>query len=50
MIKSDLIKIKNTGNINDFLIENSLKDKNIVRWAVVAVDEEFITISLSYEI
>ncbi len=48
MIKSDLIKIPFTND--NIEIENTLRLKGIepLRWAVVKVDKNEITISVSY--
>lgn len=49
MIASELIKIKYTND--NTIIENELKKLGIdaLRWAIVEVDKEELTISVSYE-
>lgn len=49
MIKSDIVKIEFTNN--NQRIEDILKSKGIkpVRWAVVAVENNEMLISVSYE-
>lgn len=50
MIKSDIVKIsKNIPIDNDYIEKELLKIfPDIVRWAVTAVDEGFLTVSVSY--
>lgn len=50
MIKSKNVKIKKTENFDNLYIENELKKLglDIVRWAVIDVDDEFLTISVSH--
>lgn len=52
MIKSEIIKINKIDNFDNVYIENSLKSKKIdpVRWAIVDVNEDFILVSVSYNI
>lgn len=48
MIKSENIRIKKIKNFDNAYIENELGSYNLVRWAVVAVDDEWLTVSVSY--
>lgn len=50
MIKSENIKIKKIENFDNLYIEQELKllGFDVVRWAVIAVDEEYLTVSISY--
>ena len=50
MIKSDTVKIKYINKLDNSYIENELAKvyKNIVRWAIVEIDENNIEVSLSY--
>lgn len=50
MIKSKNIKIKNKINFENLYIEQELKNLglNVVRWAVIAVEDDFLTVSVSY--
>ncbi len=50
MIKSKNIKIQKIENFDNLYIEQELKNLglDIVRWAVIALDEEFLTVSVSY--
>ncbi len=50
MIVSKNIKIKKTENFDNLYIEQELKKQglNFVRWAVLAVDDESLTVSVSY--
>lgn len=49
-IVSDVVEIDNTLNLTE--IETILSDKfgDVVRWAIVEVNDEFYKISLSYEL
>ena len=51
-IISKLIKIKNNNNPSTEYIEGELTKQKItpIRWAIVAVDEEYYTISLANQI
>lgn len=50
MIKSENIKIKKIDGFDNLYIEQELKalGLNIVRWAVIDVNENFVTVSVSY--
>lgn len=50
MIKSKNIKIKKIENFDNLYIEQELKlmGFDVVRWAVIAVDEGYLTVSISY--
>ncbi len=50
MIKSAVVKIKKVNNFDNSYIEDELAKlyRDIVRWAVVDVDEADISISVSY--
>lgn len=50
MIKSETINIKKIANFDNLYIENELKKlhSSIVRWALIEVNDDFLTISLSY--
>ena len=50
MIVSDIVKIKKIQNFDNLYIEEELCKvyKNPVRWAIVDMDNEYLTISLSY--
>lgn len=50
MIKSEIIKIKKINNFDNIYIEQELKTLglDIVRWAVIALDDESLTVSVSY--
>ena len=50
MIVSDIVKIKKIQNFDNLYIEKELCKiyKNSVRWAIVDMDNEYLTISLSY--
>lgn len=51
MIKSDIIKIKKIENFDNIYIEQELSSKynSVIRWAIVAVDEDDLAVSVSYE-
>jgi len=51
MIISDNIKINKVENLSTEYIENELKKVGIepIRWAITKVEENTITITLSYE-
>ncbi len=50
MILSDNIKIKKITDFDNLYIEQEFKNLglDVVRWAVIAVDEEYLTLSVSY--
>lgn len=50
MIMSDTVKIKKIADFDNEYIEAELVKlaKNPVRWAVVDVDADFLTVSVSY--
>lgn len=50
MIKSEIIKIKKIENFDNLYIESELKKlvSDVVRWAVIEVDEEFLSVNISY--
>jgi len=49
MIKSDIVKINKISNFDDIYIEKELSKKysEIIRWAVVEVNETDIVLSVS---
>lgn len=50
MITTDTIKIKKTEIFDNNYIESELAKlgKNPVRWALIDVDDRFLTVSVSY--
>ncbi len=50
MIKSEIVQIKKTDNFDNLYIETELKRiySDIIRWAVVDIDECEISVSISY--
>lgn len=52
MIISDTVKIKRIATVDSNYIECELKNKysDIVRWAVVGTDEDFLYVAVSYNI
>lgn len=50
MIKSENIKIKKIEGFDNIYIESELKRLGLeaVRWAVVSVEHDFLTVSVSY--
>ena len=50
MILSKNIKIKKIENFDNLYIEQELKNLglNIVRWALITVDDNSLTVSVSY--
>lgn len=50
MIKSKNVKIKKIENFDNLYVEQELKTLglDIVRWAVIAVEEDYLTVSVSY--
>lgn len=51
MIKSDIIKIEKIDNFDNNYVERKLAKNfaNVIRWAIVAVDEDDLSVSVSYE-
>jgi len=49
---SELIEIENLGNFSTEFVENTLIKKKInpLRWAIVDISEEMISINVSYEV
>lgn len=52
MIVSEILKIKKVENFDNIYIENELAkvDKIPVRWAIVDMSQDYITVSVSYEL
>lgn len=52
MIKSDVVAINKIDNFDDVYIEQQLLSRfsNIIRWAVIDVAEQIITVSVSYKV
>lgn len=52
MIKSDTVRIDRICNFDDEYIEKRLISvySNIVRWAIIDIDEKDIIVSVSYKI
>lgn len=50
MIKSETIKIKKIDGFDNSYVESELKKLglSVVRWAVIAVEKDFLTVSVSY--
>lgn len=50
MIKSASVKIPKPKFFNNSYIENELnmQFKNIIRWAIIEIDNDFLNISVSY--
>lgn len=48
MITSEILKIKKIKDFDNTYIESQLKDKSVIRWAIVDIDDEFITLNVSY--
>ena len=50
MIKSKNVKIKKIENFDNLYVVQELKalGLDIVRWALIAVDEDCLTVSVSY--
>lgn len=50
MVKSDIIKIKKIENFDNNYIENEISKsgKSLLRWAIVDIDDEYLTVSVSY--
>ena len=49
-ILNNLVKIPKSENISSFYIEDELKKlgfENVLRWAIVESDEDFLTINFS---
>lgn len=51
MIKSDILKIKKIENFDNIYIEQELSNmfNSVIRWAIVAIQENNLIISVSYE-
>ena len=51
MIKSDIVKIEKIDNFDNNYVEQELAKKfaNVVRWAIVEIDENSLTVSISFE-
>ncbi len=51
MIISEIIKISKPNNFDNLYIENALENLGIVpiRWAIVEINNENISVSVSYE-
>ena len=51
MIKSDVIKIKKIENFDNDYVEQELSKlfSSVIRWAIVAVDEDVLSVSVSCE-
>lgn len=52
MIKSQTVKIKKTDNFDNLYIERELKTMgfDVVRWALIAIDDDFLDVSVSFVI
>ena len=50
MIKSKNVKIKKIENFDNLYVEQELKalGLDVVRWAVIDVDDDSLTVSVSY--
>jgi hypothetical protein len=50
MIKSEIVKLKKVENFDNLYIEQELKNLgfDVVRWALIEIDDEFLTVSVSY--
>ncbi len=50
MIKSEIVKIKKIKGFDNLYIEQELKNSgfDLVRWAIVKIDDDFLTVSVSY--
>ena len=51
MIKYDILKIKKIENFDNIYIEQELSSKyeSVIGWAIVAIQENNLIISVSYE-
>ena len=51
MIKSDIVKISRIENFDNDYVEQELSKlfSSVIRWAIVAVDEDVLSVSVSYE-
>ena len=51
MIKSDIVKIPRIENFDNDYVEQELSKlfSSVIRWAIVAVDEDVLSVSVSYE-
>jgi hypothetical protein len=50
MIKSETVKIQKPKNFDNLYIEQELKNLgfDVVRWALIEIDDKFLTVSVSY--
>ena len=51
MIKSDIVKIPRIENFDNDYVELELAKlfSSVIRWAIVAVDEDDLSVSVSFE-
>ena len=51
MIKSNIVKISRIENFDNDYVEQELSKlfSSVIRWAIVAVDEDVLSVSVSYE-
>lgn len=51
MIKSDIVKIPRIENFDNVYVEHELAKlfPSVIRWAIVAVDEDVLSVSVSCE-
>ena len=51
MIKSDIVKIPRIENFDNDYVEQELAKlfSSVIRWAIVAVDEDVLSVSVSFE-
>lgn len=51
MIKSDIVKIPRIENFDNDYVEQELSKlfSSVIRWAIVAVGEDDLSVSVSYE-
>lgn len=52
MIKSEVVKIKKIKDFDNLYIEKELikLNKNPIRWAIIAITSEYLSVSVSYNI
>lgn len=52
MIVSEIVKIKKIENFDNIYIENELSkiDKTPVRWAIIDISKDFLSVSVSYKL
>ncbi len=50
MITTQTIKLKKPSEYDNCWIEEQLSAYNVVRWAIIDVEEEELTLSVSYEV